>query len=215
MNITIRLEQPADYREIENLTREAFWNHYSPGCCEHYLIHLMRDCPGFIPELDLVAEADGKIVGSAICMKGLVKRSDGTTVVVLSLGPLSVLPEYQRKGVGAKLIQRTREIAQELGYRAILLCGDPDYYTRQGFVPAQQYDIRTAENRYAAPLHVCELYDGALKYVQGCYFEDPVYQIDEVAAEEFDRQFPQKEKVTGTPTQEKFRKVAAMVSDPQ
>lgn len=215
MNITIRLERPADHRAVEALTREAFWNQYSPGCCEHYLVHLMRDCPAFVPELDLVAEADGRIVGSAMCLRGLVKRADGTTVVVLSLGPLSVLPGYQGKGIGAKLIQRTRKIAQELGYRAILLCGDPDYYTKQGFVPAERYDIRTAENMYAAALHVCELYDGALKYVQGCYVEDSVYQINEAAAEEFDKQFPRREKATGTPSQEKFLRVAAMVKKAQ
>lgn len=215
MNITIRIEQSTDYRKTEAVTREAFWNQYGPGCSEHYLIHRMRDCAAFLPELDLVAEADGKIVGSAMCVKGLVKRADGTTVVVLSLGPLSVLPEYQQKGIGSKLIQRTKEIACALGYRAILLCGDPDYYTKQGFVPAEQYDIRTAENMYAAALHVCELYDGALKYVQGCYFEDAIYQIDEAAAEEFDKQFPKKEKVIGTPSQEKFQRVAAMVKKPE
>lgn len=215
MNITIRPAGSADHRATELLTREAFWNQYGPGCCEHYLIRLMRSRPDFLPELDLVAEADGRLVGSAICTRGLVKRADGTTVVVLSLGPLSVLPEYQRKGVGAKLIRRTREIARELGYRAILLCGDPEHYRRQGFVPAEQYDIRTAEGMYAAALQVCPLYEGALKYVQGCYFEDSVYQIDKAAAEEFDRQFPPKEKVTGTPSQKKFLQVAAMVKAPQ
>jgi len=100
MNIKLRLEQPSDYNETENLTREAFWNHYSPGCDEHYLLHIMRHCPTFVPELDIVAEADGKIVGNAVYVKAVIKVDNGNQYEVLSLEPISVLPEYQHKGIG-------------------------------------------------------------------------------------------------------------------
>ena len=162
VELKLRTEQPADYRETENVTREAFWNLYSPGCCEHYLLHVMRDSPAFVPELDLVAERDGRIVGNVVSLRAVLHGDDGTVCEVLSLGPISVLPECQRQGIGGRLISRTRELARELGFRALLLCGDPDYYLYQGFVPAEMLGIRTADNMYAMALHVCELYDGAL-----------------------------------------------------
>ena len=114
------------------MTREAFWNYYSPGCTEHYLLHIMRDSPSFIPELDFVAVTDGKIIGSVIFMKSFILGDDGHRHEVLSLGPIAVLPAFQRQGVGRKLIEHARAAAQEAGYRAILLCGDPAYYSKNG-----------------------------------------------------------------------------------
>lgn len=210
MEIKLRTEQPADYRETENVTREAFWNHFSPGCNEHYLLHVMRDSPAFVPELDLVAEHDGRIVGNVVCMKGVIQGDDGVKYEVLSLGPISVLPEYQRKGIGGRLIGRTRELAREMGFRAVLLCGDPDYYLYQGFVPAELLGIRTADDMYAMALHVCELYEGALSGVRGRYVEDSAYEVDETAAEVFDREFPTKEKVRGTASQARFDEIVVV-----
>lgn len=210
MEIKLRTEQPADYRETENVTREAFWNHFSPGCNEHYLLHVMRDSLAFVPELDLVAEHDGRIVGNVVCMKAAIHGDDGVKYEVLSLGPISVLPEYQRKGIGGRLIGRTRELAREMGFRAVLLCGDPDYYLYQGFVPAELLGIRTADDMYAMALHVCELYEGALSGVRGRYVEDSVYEVDETAAEVFDRDFPAKEKVRGTASQARFDEIVVV-----
>lgn len=210
MEIKLRTEQPADYRETENVTREAFWNHFSPGCNEHYLLHVMRDNPAFVPELDLVAEYDGRIVGNVVCMKAAIHGDDGVKYEVLSLGPISVLPEYQRKGIGGRLIGRTRELAREMGFRAVLLCGDPDYYLYQGFVPAELLGIRTADDMYAMALHVCELYEGALSGVRGRYVEDSAYEVDEAAAEVFDRDFPAKEKVRGTASQARFDEIVVV-----
>lgn len=210
MEIKLRTEQPADYRETENVTREAFWNHFSPGCNEHYLLHVMRDSLAFVPELDLVAEHDGRIVGNVVCMKGVIQGDDGVKYEVLSLGPISVLPEYQRKGIGCRLIGRTRELAREMGFRAVLLCGDPDYYLYQGFVPAELLGIRTADDMYAMALHVCELYEGALSGVRGRYVEDSAYEVDEAAAEVFDREFPAKEKVRGTASQARFDEIVVV-----
>lgn len=121
MNIELRREQKSDYRETENMTRETFWNHYSPGCCEHYLLHIMRDSPNFIKELDFVAVLDNQIIGNVVYMKSYIMADSGEKYEVLSLGPISVLPAFQRKGVGRLLIERTREVAREMGFRAILL----------------------------------------------------------------------------------------------
>ena len=210
LDILLRREKPADYSETESITREAFWNQYAPGCCEHYLIHIMRGCPAFIPELDVVAVYQGEIIGNVVCLKAVIHGDDGDEYEVLSLGPISVLPEYQGQGVGSKLIAHTRKLAREMGFRAILLCGDPDYYSRQGFDAAEKYGIRTADHMYAAALLVCGLYENALSCVRGQYIEDSIYEIDEAAAAEFDELFPEKEKISGTPSQVKFGKIVAM-----
>ena len=95
MDIQIRLEQPADYSETEQVIREAFWNHYSPGCTEHYLLHVMRNSPNFVPELDFVAVANKKIIGSVVFMKSFILGDDGKRYDVLTLGPIAVLPVFQ------------------------------------------------------------------------------------------------------------------------
>lgn len=122
----------------------------------------MRGHPAFVPELDVVAECDGTIVGNVVYVKGMIKGDNGEEYEVLSLGPISVLPKYQRMGIGRRLIEYSRNLARDMGFRAILLCGDPEYYSRQGFVPAETLGIRTAGNMYAAALQVCELFEGAM-----------------------------------------------------
>ena len=210
MDIHIRLEQPADYRAAEEVMREAFWNCYSPGCTEHYLLHIMRDSPAFIPELDFVAESEGRIVGSVVFLKSFIHGDDGRRYEVLSMGPIAVLPSYQRKGVGRMLIEYARGEAAAKGYRAILLCGEPRYYTKTGFTAAEEFGIRTAENKYFAALHLCPLYPGALTGITGKYYEDAIYDVNADKAEAFDKSFPKKERLEGTPTQRRFEEVLAM-----
>lgn len=214
MDLEIRRERPEDYHETEHVTREAFWNHYSPGCSEHYLLHLMRDCPAFVSELDFVALAESQIVGNVVSMKTIIEGDDGRQYDVLALGPISVLPEYQGRGIGGRLIEHTRQAARQLSregnFRAILLYGDPDYYTRQGFIPAERLGIRTADNMYAAAHLVCELYENALSEARGRYVEDTIYEVDESAAAEFDKGFPPKEKISGTPSQKRFETLVAL-----
>lgn len=211
MNIELRFEKPFDYAETENLTREAFWNQYGPGCVEHYLLHIMRDCPAFIPELDIVAVCNDKIVGNIIYTKAHINGDNGNNYEVLCLGPISVLPEYQNSGIGKQMIEYTKNLAHEMRFRAILLCGDPDYYGKHGFVPAEEFGIRTADNMYLPALQVCELYDGALSDTKGRYFEDSIFNIDEALAAEFDKEFPAKEKLTGTPSQKRFEVLVGMM----
>lgn len=210
MNLILRQEQPSDYLETEHVTREAFWNQYAPGCTEHYLLHIMREHTTFIPELDIVAVDQGAIIGNVICMKAMIKGDDGKPYEVLSLGPISVLPKYQNKGVGGKLIRHVKSLAKEMGFQAVLLCGDPDYYLRQGFIPAETLGIRTADNKYMDALMVCELDEGALADKKGRYYEDAVYEVDASDVAEFDKGFPVKEKVTGTPSQERFMELVAL-----
>lgn len=209
-SIELRREQPADYSLTEHVVREAFWNHYCPGATEHYLLHVMRESPRFVPELDWVAWQDGRIVGQVVYMQSLIRTDAGTVCPTLTLGPIAVLPTHQRQGIGRKLIAHSREVARELGYRAILLCGDPAYYRRIGFRPAQAYGIRTTEGMYMEALHACELYEGALTGAKGCYEEDAVYQVDAAAVAAFDRQFSPKPLLTDTPSQRRFAEVVRM-----
>lgn len=205
MNANLRLEQSADYRNVEELTREAFWNHYVPGCNEHYLLHIMRDCGAFIRELDIVAEIDGEIVGNIVYTKAKILGDDGISREVLSFGPVSVLPAFWEKGIGSALIEYTIVRAKESGYRAILIYGDPAYYKRFGFIPAETFGIGTPDNMYAEPLQALELWEGALSGCNGRFFEDAIYGVDEDAAAEFDTTFPHKELQDDLPSQERFR----------
>lgn len=209
--IRIARETEAERFAVENVMREAFWNHYTPACTEHYLVRVMRGCAAFVPELSLAARDGGKIVGGAMCLRARIDGDDGVRREALSLGPIGVLPEYQRRGIGATLIERTAEIARAMGFCAILLCGDPDYYSRRGFLPAEKFNIRNAENMYADALQARELQRGALAEAAGVYFEDEIYNIDETLAAEYDKLFPPKEIVRGTETQKKFETMVKRV----
>jgi len=208
--IYIRLETPQDYNTVEQITREAFWNHHVPGCDEHYLAHALRQAECFLPELDFVAELDGVLVGNIMYTKAKIIGDDAAEYPVLSFGPISVLPEFQGRGVGGKLIRHTLSLAKELGHTVVLIYGDPDYYSRFGFVPAEQYSIGTRYNTYAAALQAIELVPGALAGKAGLFYEDSVYEIDPEHAEAFNRLFPAKEKQTGLATQAKFQQHLAM-----
>lgn len=208
--IIVRPTRPSDYRDTEFVIREAFWNHYSPACNEHYLAHIMRGCLDFVRELDYAAICGDRIVGNVVYLKSQLITDQGERQKVLSLGPIAVLPEYQGRGIGRMLIEETCGIARGLGFRAIFLCGDPDYYTRAGFVPAEQFGIRTAENNYFIALHACELYPGALAASSGRYYESPIYLVDEAAASEYDKAFPPKPVLRDTPAQRRFQQISAM-----
>ncbi len=209
MRLEIRLERPEDYRAVEELTREAFWNVYAPGCCEHYLVHILRADPAFLQELDFAAVADVVPIGSVMAAKGTILCDSGGRREVVTIGPLSVVPGYQRRGAGARLLEQVRRAARAQGYGALFLCGDPAYYRKQGFVPAARFGVRTEDNFYAEALHACELKTDVLRGARGRYCEAPVYAVDEAAAEAFDRQFPKKEKLRGTPSQQRFLEIAA------
>lgn len=213
LELEVRRARTDDRPATERVMREAFWNRYGPGCCEHYLLHVMRACPAYVPELDLVATVGGDVVGSSACLRSVVEGDDGVARAVLSLGPIAVLPQHQGAGAGAALIERSKDEARSLGFGALLLCGDPVYYGRRGFVPAESRGIRTADDAYAAALQACELFEGALAGAAGRYVEDAAYEVDEAAAAAYDARFPARERVVGTPSQLRFQEVAARRRD--
>jgi predicted N-acetyltransferase YhbS len=206
MDINLRLEEEKDYRLVEELTREAFWNLHLPGCNEHLLIHNLRTAKEFIKELDFVAIYNNQIVGNIVYAETKVKSND-KEYTVLTFGPVSVLPEYQKKGIGSKLINYTIGLAKEMGYKAIIIYGDPNYYKKYGFTASKEYGITNKDKKYPAALLVLELYPNALNEVNGIFDEGEVYKIDETEFEEFDKGFDKKEKII-TKSQEEFIEIA-------
>ena len=125
---TIRLEKTEDHRAVEYLIRESFWNVYRPGCSEHYVIHVLRSDPAFIPALDFVMEKDGCLIGQNMFMKTVILTDDGMEYPVLTMGPICITPELKRKGYGKKLLDYSLEKARELGFGAVLFEGNIGFY---------------------------------------------------------------------------------------
>lgn len=210
MDIQLRLEKEQDHYRVEEVTREAFWNVYQPGCEEHLLLHELRKKSMFIDKLDYVAIHNNIIVGSIIYMETRLYEVEGYEHRVLTFGPISVLPEYQNKGIESKLINHTISLAKEMGYKAIVILGDPKYYKRFGFKPSKEYQITNSEGLYPAAMLILELYPKALQKLKGGTYDYEIYNINYLHSdlEEFDKQFPPKEK-EHTPSQDNFREIAS------
>jgi len=206
MEITLRPEQEPDFPLVENLTREAFWNIHCPGCVEHLLVHNLRKSNAFVKGLDFVALCDNTIVGNIMYAKSTIKNNNAEHTI-LTFGPVSVLPEYQNKGIGGKLINHTINLSKEMSYKSIIIYGDPEYYMRFGFKPSKEYKITNKDKKYPAALLVLELYPHALNGIEGIFDEGTAYAIDENEAEAFDKKFYAKEKGY-LPSQERFKELA-------
>lgn len=197
-NCIIRNEKKEDYREVENLIRESFWNVYRPGCLEHYVIHKLRDDEAFIPELDFVMELDGKLIGQNMFMKANIKADDGRNIPIMTMGPICITPELKRKGYGKILLDYSLEKAKEFGCKAICFEGNIDFYGKSGFTYAGNFGIRyhgLPEGEDASFFLCKELVEGYLDGITGEYAPPQGYSVSEDEAEEFDKSFPPKEKL--------------------
>ncbi len=201
-NYTIRLERESDYRTVENLTREAFWNVYQPGCTEHYVLHCYRNNPDFIPELDFVMEIDGAgIIGHVMFSKAEILSDDGKHIPILTFGPISIAPEYKRQGYGTALLRYALQKAKEMGYGAVFMEGNIDFYRHSGFVLASSLNIHYhAEPRESEVPYFLgqELKPGYLESMEGAYHTPQGYYVamnDPTGFEEFEAGFPPKEKL--------------------
>ena len=199
----IRNEQTKDMREVEELTRKAFWNLNVPGCNEHYLVHIMRNHPDFIPELNFVLEENNMIIGNVMYTKAKLMDENGYEKQILTFGPVSVLPEYQRMGYGKLLLEYSFEKAKELGYDTIVIFGNPDNYISRGFKSCKKYNVCIENDYYPSAMLVKELREGILEGKKWCYKESDVYDIDEKEVEKFDSAFEKMEKKF-KPSQEEF-----------
>ena len=195
---TIRLERSEEHRDVENLVREAFWNVYRPGCSEHYVIHVLRDDPAFVKELDFVMEQDGRLIGQNMFMKTVIQADDGRVIPVLTMGPIGILPELKRQGYGKALLDYSLEKATELGFGAVLFEGNIDFYGKSGFDYADRFGIRyhdLPEDADASFFLCKELVPGYLDGVTGVYQTPQGYYVDDTDVDAFDKAFPPKEKL--------------------
>ena len=193
----IRREEERDYRNVENLVRESFWNVYRPGCTEHYVLHHMREYPDFVRELDFVMENDGKIIGQNVFVRANINADDGRKISVSAMGPICISPEYQRKGYGKMLLDYSLNEARKLGIGAVCFEGNIDFYGKSGFTYASNFRLRY-RGVLDAPFFLCkELISGYLDGVTGEYSPPECYFVAEKNLEDFeafDATFPVKEK---------------------
>ena len=191
--LIIRNETEQDYTIVENITREAFWNLHVPGCDEHYVAHVLRKHEDFIPELDLVAELDGQVVGNIMYTKARLIDESKNTKIILTFGPLSVLPEFQRRGISKTLLEHSFEKAMELGFDTIVIFGHPGNYVSHGFKSCKKYNVCLDNDLFPTAMLVKELRQGALDGRKWYYQESPAYKFDSTKVQEFDIKFVPKE----------------------
>ncbi len=196
-DLVIRLEKKSEYREVENLVRDSFWNVYRPGCLEHYVLNQLRNDNAFVPELDFVMLLNGELIGQNMFMKAKITADDGGDILIMTMGPICIKNKLKRKGYGKILLDYSLQKAAEFGCGALCFEGNIDFYGKSGFRPASEFGIRyhgLAEGEDASFFLCKELIPGYLDGITGEYAPPEGYFVDEKAVEEFDRQFPYKEK---------------------
>jgi predicted N-acetyltransferase YhbS len=197
-NYTIRRERTEEYREVEHLVREAFWNVYRPGALEHYVLNQLRNDAAFVPELDFVMEKDGKIIGQNMFMRAVIKADDGRNIPIMTMGPICIAKEYQRQGYGKLLLDYSLEQAKQLGCEALCFEGNINFYGKSGFTFAREFGLRYHDLPEGADdsFFLCkELIPGYLDGITGEYTPPQGYFVDEAEAEQFDQEFPPKVKL--------------------
>lgn len=199
-DLTIRVETQKDYKAVETLTREAFWNVYRPGCLEHYVLHCFRSREDFIPQLSMVLEKDNEIIGHIMYAKAEITLHSGEKLPVMTFGPFSIAPQHRGKGYGAYLLKHSMEKAEALGASVLAITGDIHLYGKFGFEIAKTRGVCYSAYPEADFFLIKELKKGVLDNVQGTYTDPDGYFVDETEAEEFDKGFVPKEKLV-FPTQ--------------
>ena len=197
-DVIIRSEKKEEYRKVENLVRESFWNVYKPGCSEHYVLHVLRDDLAFVKELDFVMERDGRLIGQNVFMRTAINSDDGRDIPVLTMGPICIAPELKRRGYGKMLLDYSLEKAAEMGFGAVLFEGNIDFYGKSGFDYARRFGIRYHDLPEDADdsFFLCkELKPGYLDEVTGVYQTPQGYYVDDADVDEFDKEFPPKQKL--------------------
>ena len=196
--IIIRQETEDDINEVNILIRNSFWNVYRPGCSEHLIASRLRVSPCFIRELDLVMELDGRIIGQIMYVKSHIDTALGKLSTAI-FGPVSIASQYQRKGLGLHLVKHSLDIASELGIKAVLIEGNPDFYRHAGFIRASDKHIYSnADNQDNPYLLAKELSPGYLDNAGGIYSVPSEYFPSEEEIVAFDKLFPPMKKAVGS-----------------
>ena len=200
-DIVIRRERPEEYFEVENLIRESFWNVYRPGCQEHFVIHRLREDPAFVPELDLVMEQNGRLIGQNMFMRAHIAADDGRQVPIMTMGPICIANDLKRQGYGKRLLDYSLAQAAALGCGALCFEGNILFYGQSGFTYARSFGLRYHDLPAGADdsFFLCrELVPGYLAGVTGVYAPPEGYFVadrDPAAFAAFDALFPPKVKL--------------------
>lgn len=184
--LIIRNETQADRQAVEAVTRRAFYNVYTPGCTEHYLVRTMRGHPDFIPELDFVAELDGRVIGNVMYTRAALTGKAGAVKDVLTFGPVSIAPEHQRRGYGRQLLEHSFRRAAELGWDVVVIFGSPANYVGRGFKSCKKFNVCLENGKFPSAMLVKELREGALDGRKWVYRDSPAMNIGAEAARRYD-----------------------------
>ncbi len=210
MTITVRLEEKRDQRRLEEIARDAFWNLYIPGAHEHYVVHVLREHPDTIPELSLVIEEDGELLGAVYYTRSCIVRPDGPRVDCITLGPVFIDPTRHRQGLGRQLIATSLERARELGFSRVIILGYPYHYQPYGFVGGKVYGIAMPDGEFYTGLQALELRAGSLSEAAGYAQFSSVFEITQEEVDLFDLEFPTREKCV-LPSQEEYARACSEI----
>lgn len=199
----IRNEVKADYRKVEELTRNAFWNFHTPGCNEHFLVHKMRSHKDFINELNFVLLIDNEIIGNIMYTKAKLINENKEELEIVTFGPVSIDPNSQRKGYGKHLIEHSITKAKELGYDFIVIFGNPSNYVGLNFQSCKRYNIHCGNDVFPSAMLVNKIGKDILEGKKWQYIESSAYKINDEETEEFDKKFKPRIKETNK-RQEEF-----------
>lgn len=162
----IRREIPDEYPLIYDLVRLAFQTAKVSNGQEQDFVNRLRSSGNYIPELALVAEENGTLIGHIMLTRTYIENN-GDKFKALLLAPVSVALEYRSQGVGSSLIEEGFKLALERGFASVFLVGDPAYYHRFGFKAAANYGIKPLQDIPDEYVMACELVSGALHGVSG------------------------------------------------
>ena len=166
MKVKIRQEKPEDHEDVFKLIKAAFLNEANSDHQEQFLVDRLRKSYAFIPELSMVAEVDKQLVGYVL-LSEITIQNDKNKFPALALAPVAVLPEYQSKGIGSKLLKSVHQKAKELNYKLVVVLGHEEYYPRFEYEPAINFDIQAPFEVPKKNFMLKELEPDAAKHICG------------------------------------------------
>ena len=195
-NIEIRLVKETEFNTVENVVRDCFYGLFRPRCVEHFIVHRARENGWLVKATDYCITLDGQIVGHIMYTHANILLDNGLDKDVLVLGPICILPQHQKKGLGTKLAQFTLDLATKYGYGAVVAIGNPKFFGKLGFVPAKQYNIyyaKLSRDKPAPFFMVRELQPGYLDDTDATFEPSEVFAVTMDEVEQFDKNFEQKQ----------------------
>ena len=210
MNIVIRKETPQDYKRVEYLAREAFWNLYIPGAQEHYIVKRLHENGEYMKELTFVAEIDNIVQAAIFYTKAEIIKDGEKVMDAISFGPVFVSPELHRQGIGRKLITHSIQVAKKLGHKVIMTLGYPYHYKPYGFCGGKNYRIGFEDGSFPSGLLVLPLVPNVLDNIAGWAKFTNALECELEESEAYDVQLPYKEKLV-LPSQVEYAQAVQMM----